>query len=99
MAETWTSPPITVQWGDFFEPGIEDQKPFVEMVKAAFDSGFIDQRKAVEAIAPIFDIENVTEYLETLKKERDEKAKREVDQTGALAKATAAAKPQQPPPK
>lgn len=73
----WSPPPIQVKWRSYFAPGAEEQKPVVEMVTLAKNAGLVDQRKAVEAIAQIFGIENIAAYLETLEKERAENDARE----------------------
>jgi hypothetical protein len=101
----WVCPPIQVKWGSYFAAAIEEQKPVVDMVIAAKGANLVDQRQAVEQIAPIFKIENVDAYLETLEEEQQKNDEREIEKTGAEAQAlhkaaagvAGASKPKRPP--
>lgn len=79
----WQPPPIQVQWHSYFAPSAEEQKPVVDMVLAAKNGGLVEQRKAVEAVAQIFGIENVTAYLEKLEEEQKKTEEQELARAGS----------------
>jgi hypothetical protein len=81
----WFAPDLELAWGPYFQADAQDEKTSVEMVKAAFDAGFITKRTAIEEMGDIFTIGNVDEYLETIEEEASDKAKKAVEMMQATA--------------
>lgn len=68
----WQIPTLQVRWGDYFKADAAEQKIIVEMVLAALEAGvpILTVKVAIQKLAPIFGIENVTAFMETLEEER-----------------------------
>lgn len=68
----WQIPTLQVRWGTYFKPDADEQKKIVEMVLAALEAGvpILTVKVAIQKLAPIFGIENVTAFMETLEEER-----------------------------
>jgi hypothetical protein len=82
----WQIPTLQIRWGDYFKPDAAEQKVITEMVLAALDAGIplLTVKVAIQKLAPIFGIENITAYLEDLEAERLER-QAEADQRAAEA--------------
>jgi hypothetical protein len=78
---TWTSPSLTVKWGDYFSRDPAEEKQTVEMVAAALTGKSITRRMAMEKLAPIFGIENIEAALTELEEEQQAAADDELERT------------------
>lgn len=82
-------PSLTVKWGSYAKPDPDEESKIVTTVRTAFGGGatggqpLITKRAAVEKLAPVFGIENVTAFLEALEEEAEEKAKADAEQSQA----------------
>lgn len=83
----WFDPSIQLKWGDYFEPSDVDEATRVTTTLAALTGGIITDESALQHIKPVFQIDNVTQYLITLQAQRAQK------QADAMALAQAAAVP------
>jgi len=83
----WFSPPLNVQWGDYFEPTAIDADAINRIVREDLMGGLITQETAIKRIAPFYDIENPEEYAFKMKHDIDhhaeswEKALKALDET------------------
>lgn len=75
----WNGPTIHVKWPDWFKPDVTEQNTVVTMIVAALKAGVITKRIALEKIAPIFSIENVTAALEEIEAKDAENKAHEAD--------------------
>lgn len=88
IADGWSDPPLTLQWGAWFQPNAQDDKALVEMVNSAYDGGWIMRRTGLDKLKRSFNIENVDAYLESLEEEAEEReAKERDDLAGSIANA------------
>lgn len=78
----WQIPTLQTKWGTYFAPDVAEQKILIEMVLLAIEAGIplITVKIALQKLAPIFGIENVTAFMEELKKEQAERAKVKSDE-------------------
>jgi len=83
VADGWTDPPLSLQWGTWFQPNAQDDKDLVETTKTAYDARFITLKTAIEKLKRTFGIDNIDAYLESLKEESDERAEKEQDDLAA----------------
>jgi hypothetical protein len=81
----WQPPSLQVKWGSYFRPDAEDEAKQVDSTIKAKDGGLLTLRKAVEKVAPIYDIENVDAYLEELEGENAVAEEKELAKTEATA--------------
>jgi hypothetical protein len=82
----WQIPTLQVRWGSYFAPDPAEQKVIVEMVLKALEAGvpLLTVKVAIQKLAPIFGIENVTAFIEDLENERLER-QAEADERAAQA--------------
>jgi len=83
----WQAPALQVKWGDYFRPDPAEQQILVQMVVAALECSvpILTVRLAVEKLAPIFGVDNVSAFLEELQKEVDDRsAKKSADASGEI---------------
>ena len=82
----WQIPTLQVRWGSYFAPDPAEQKIIVEMVLKALEAGvpLLTVKVAIQKLAPIFGIENVTAFIEELEAERQARQD-EADERAAQA--------------
>lgn len=80
QTEGWTDPPLSLAWGNWFNPVPEDEKFTVDSTIALYREKLITKRTAVEKIKTLAKIENVDAYLESLEEEAEERAEQEQEQ-------------------
>lgn len=80
----WQIPTLQTKWGPYFKPDVDEQQKLVKMVVEALDAGIpvITLRIAVQKLAPIFGIENVSAVLKELE-EAAKKRRAEADESAA----------------
>lgn len=81
----WQPPNITLRWGEYFKPAIEDEEKLVQMVAKARDARLITCRTAVQRLARQFGIDNVDQYVEALEEERVEREEAEAAMVNAMS--------------
>lgn len=69
MSDDWNDPPLSLKWGDWFQPTPEDETAIVNTTIAAYDGGWITRKTGLEKLRRTFRIENIKSYLESLEKE------------------------------
>jgi hypothetical protein len=74
QAQEWFAPQLRLDWGEYFADTAEDCERIAKQAREDYGAGLITLRSAVERIAEQYGIENLDEYLDTLKKEKDERA-------------------------
>ena len=82
---TWTPLTLTLRWGRYFAPGVEDEQKLVDMVSRARDAGLITTRTAVQRLARQFAIDNVDAYLKALEEEAEERQAKAMEVAAKLA--------------
>lgn len=101
-ADKWHPPALQTAWGDYFKADPSEQQLLVTMVVAALecDTPILTVRVAVEKLAPIFGIDDVTAFLAELQKEVDGGAAKKSADASADIKAAMAqlTKPNATPP-
>lgn len=93
---TWQPPTLTLRWGAYFRPDPEDESKVVTTVIAAKNAGLITIRSAVEKLRRPFEIENVSQYVEQLEEEAEERQAKAVENAKALGMPQQGAAPGQP---
>lgn len=92
--DDWQLPTLQIKWGPYFKPDVDEQQKLIKMVIEALDAGIpvITLRIAVQKLAPVFGIENVSAVLKELEEaaakrraEADESAAREQQRLHELA--------------
>lgn len=81
---SWSDPSLSLRWGPYTKLDGQEQQLVVTAAISAKKAGLVTMRTAVEKIAGIFGIENVDAALVALETERDENAKRALDQQATL---------------
>tara|TARA_R100001163_G_scaffold64672_1_gene59475 strand:- start:643 stop:2514 length:1872 start_codon:yes stop_codon:yes gene_type:complete len=70
----WFSPPLNVQWGEYFEPTAIDSDAINRIVREDLMAGLVTEETAIKKIAPFYNIENPEEYAFKMVTERDHHA-------------------------
>jgi len=83
LADGWSDPPLSLQWGAWFQPNAQDDKDLVETTNSAYDGGWITRKTGVEKLKRTFGIENVDAYLESLEEESAEREAKEAEDLAA----------------
>lgn len=84
--QRWADPPLSLQWGAWFQPIPEDDEKLVKTTKEAYEAKFITLRTVVEKLRRVFGIEDVNAYLEALEKEMKERAEQEAKREADMLK-------------
>jgi hypothetical protein len=73
----WSAPTIYTLWGDYYAPDPAEQEIIVRMVLSALEAGvpMLTVKAAVQKLAPIFGIENVSAFVDELETERERRSK------------------------
>jgi len=69
----WMCPPIAAQWGDYFSADQDEIGKAVDNAVKAKDAGLVPEDDAARSVLPYFDRHDVSDALEELEDERDEK--------------------------
>lgn len=85
---------ITVAWGPYFEPSIQDALTSAQAAAAAKMSGLIDDEHASTFVAPNFRIDDVTEMIDNIKKKA---ADQQAEQGDPFAAQDDYSTPEEPP--
>jgi hypothetical protein len=83
LADGWSDPPLSLQWGAWFQPNAQDDKDLVETTNSAYAGGWITRKTGVEKLKRTFGIENVDAYLESLEEESAEREAKEAEDLAA----------------
>jgi len=73
--EGWKPPRMTPKWGRFFEPSSTEIKTGVESAVAAKDGGLIQEKTAIQQVAPDFGVDDIQAEIEAIEKEQAEQDK------------------------
>lgn len=86
--DEWQIPSLQIRWGNYFAPDPAEQKVIVEMVLKALEAGvpLLTVKAAIQKLAPIFSIENVTAFMEELENERLERQAEADERAANVAK-------------
>lgn len=81
----WQIPTLQVRWGSYFAPDPAEQKTIVEMVINALGAGvpLLTIKAAIQKLAPIFGIENISAFMEELETERQARAEESAERSRA----------------
>lgn len=71
----WNSPAFEFTWGEYQAPDPEEEKALVDSVIALKGIGLLTDKMAIKLLKGMLQIENIDDYLEELKKQKDEEAK------------------------
>jgi hypothetical protein len=71
----WNSPPFEFSWGEYQSPDPEEEKALVDSVIALRGIGLLTDKVAVKMLKGILMIENIDDYLEELKQQKEDEAK------------------------
>ncbi len=84
-ANEWQTPTLQIVWGPYFAPDPAEQQQIVAMVLAALQSTVpvLTVRLALQKLAPIFNIENLSAIEEALEEESEKRKQAQLDQVKA----------------
>lgn len=78
QATNWRMPALHIEWGRYFKPDPEEERKIVTLVLDAFstDTPLITLKLALQKIAPVFGIENVSALEAELEQQAQKRAER-----------------------
>lgn len=78
QAPVWFSPQLKLKWGDYFEPSDVDESTRTQTAINAYNAKLVTLKSAVQHIGSVFQIGSVDQYVETLSKEADDRAAKDL---------------------